>query len=258
MRRASGAGLLAEAGEQDQARAALARYALGVAEQAGAAVQTTTRELAGVLWLDAEDATMAHVLAWAVEHDPDTAVRLVTALSVWWVLRGRLAGQGPLLHKLAGQAGPASAGWCAAQVWLAWAAFGAADLPQALQRCAAVMEAIGDREPSRLLVDCLTVQSETLANLGRVPEAAECGRRARPRFTCAVAASARPSPPPPTLPVPPAAPAPGPPRAPAAPARPGGARGGGEGPGAAAGRRAAGPAGPAAPAGRTPARGAEI
>ena len=173
-----GAGLLAEAGEQDQAQAALAWYALGVAEQAGAGVRTTTRELAGARWLDAEDATMAHVLAWTVERDPDTAVRLVTALSVWWVLRGRLAGQGPLLRELAGRAGPGSAGWCAAQVWLAWAAFGAADLPQALQRCAAVMEAIGDRKPSRLLADCLTVQSETLANLGRVPEAAECGRRA--------------------------------------------------------------------------------
>jgi tetratricopeptide (TPR) repeat protein len=173
-----GAGLLTGAGEQDQVQAALARYALGVAEQAGAGVQTTTGELAGARWLDAEDATVGHVLAWAVEHDLDTAARLVTALSVWWVLRGRLAGQGPLLRELAGRAGPGSAGWCAAQVWLAWTAFGAADLPQALQRCAAVMEAIGAREPSRLLADCLTVQSETLANLGRVPEAAECGRRA--------------------------------------------------------------------------------
>ena len=173
-----GAGLLAEGGEKDYGQPALARYAVRVAEEAGAGVHTTTGELAGARWLDAEDATMAHVLAWAVEHDPDTAGRLVTALSVWWVLRGRLAGQGPLLRELAGRAGPGSQGWCAAQVWLAWTAFGAADLPQALQRCAEVMKAIGDQEPSRLLVDCLTVQSETLANLGRVPEAAECGRRA--------------------------------------------------------------------------------
>ena len=105
-----GAGLLAEAGEQDYAQAALAGYALGVAEEAGAGVQTTTGELAGAGWLDAEDATMGHVLAWAVEHDLDTAVRLVTALSVWWVLRGRLAGQGPLLRELAGRAGPAARG----------------------------------------------------------------------------------------------------------------------------------------------------
>jgi tetratricopeptide (TPR) repeat protein len=89
-----------------------------------------------------------------------------------------LTGQGPLLRELAGRARPGSAGWCAAHLWLAWAAFGSADLPQALQRSAAVIEATGGREPSRLLADCLTVQSETLANLGRVPEAAEHGRRA--------------------------------------------------------------------------------
>ena len=150
---------------------------MGVAE-AGAGVDTTTGELAGARWLDAEDATMAHVLAWAVEHDPDMAGRLVTALSVWWVLRGRLAGQGPLLRELAGRAGPGSEGWCAAQIWLAWAAFDAADLPQALRRCTEVIDVIGDREPSRRLVDCLTGQSGTLSSIGRRPEAAGCARRA--------------------------------------------------------------------------------
>jgi non-specific serine/threonine protein kinase len=40
--RAYGAGLLAQAGEQDQAQAALARYALQVAEEAGAGMRTTT------------------------------------------------------------------------------------------------------------------------------------------------------------------------------------------------------------------------
>ena len=38
------AGLLAQAGEQDQAQAALARYAVHVAEEAGAGLQTTTGE----------------------------------------------------------------------------------------------------------------------------------------------------------------------------------------------------------------------
>ena len=175
--RGYGAGLLFQAGEQDRAQAALARYALGVAEEAGAGVYTAG-ELAGARWLDAEDATLGHVLAWAVEHDLDSAVRMVTALGVWWMQRGRLAGQEPLLLELAGRAGPGSQGWCAAQFWLAWSAFGAADLPQALQRSSAVMDAIGDREPSRLLADSLTVQSETLSNLGRIPEAAAAGRRA--------------------------------------------------------------------------------
>ena len=56
--RAYGAGLLAEAGEQDAAAAALAGYALRVAEQAAAGLQTSTGELAAARWLDAEDATM--------------------------------------------------------------------------------------------------------------------------------------------------------------------------------------------------------
>ena len=94
------------------------------------------------------------------------------------MLRGRLAGQEPLLRELAGRAGPGSDGWCAAQHWLASAAFEAADLPQALQRCAAIIDVLGDREPSRALVDCLGLQSAILANLGRVPEAAASSRRA--------------------------------------------------------------------------------
>src|SRR5262249_21123243 len=129
-------------------------------------------------WLDAEDATVGHVLGWAVEHDLDTAVRLVAVLGWWWVLRGRTAGQEPLLRELAGRGGSGSDAWCAAQFWLAWTAFHAPDLPAALQRCAAAVDVIGDREPSRLLVDCLSVQSAVLSNLGRVPEAVAASRRA--------------------------------------------------------------------------------
>jgi len=176
--RGYGASLLAQAGEQDRAQAALARYAVGVAEQAGAGLQTTTAESAAARWLDAEGPTAGHVLGWAAEHDLDTAARLVAALGWWWVLRGRQAGQEPLLHALAGRAGPGSEGWCTAQFWLAWTAFHAPDLPAALQRCTAAIDVIGDRKPSRLLVDCLSLQSAVLSNLGRVPEAAAASRRA--------------------------------------------------------------------------------
>ena len=141
------AGLLAEAGEQDQAQAALARHAVGVAEQAAAGLQTVAGEPTAARWLDAEDATVGHVLAWAVKRDLEAAVRLVTALSLWWVLRGRLAGQEPLLRELAGHADPGSDGWCAAQFWLARNAEDAPDLPAALQRYAAVIDAVKDRDP---------------------------------------------------------------------------------------------------------------
>src|SRR5262249_5922141 len=151
--RGYGAGLLTQAGERDQTAAALARYALGTAEEAAAGLATTTGESAAARRLDAEDATMRHALAWAVNHDRDIAPGLVTALSRWWLLRGGLPGQEPLLRELAGRAGPGSDGWCAAQFWLACTASAAADPLQALQRCDAVVEVIRDRGPSRALAD---------------------------------------------------------------------------------------------------------
>ena len=90
--RAYGAGLLAQAGEQDGAAVALAGYALCVAEQAAAGLQTSTADVAAARWLDAEDATMRQVLAWATDHDSALALRLAVALAWWWFPRGRAAG----------------------------------------------------------------------------------------------------------------------------------------------------------------------
>ena len=73
--RAYGARLLAGSGEQDAAAAALAGWAVDVAGQAAAGLQTAEGELAAARWLDAEDAAMRQVLAWAIDHDPDAAVR---------------------------------------------------------------------------------------------------------------------------------------------------------------------------------------
>jgi predicted ATPase len=78
--RAYAARLLDQAGEQDGAAAALAGYALRVARQAAAGLLSGDGELAAARWLDAEDATMRQVLAWAVEHDPATALRLAGAV----------------------------------------------------------------------------------------------------------------------------------------------------------------------------------
>ena len=46
-----------------------------------------------------------------------------------------------------------------------------------MEHCAEIVAVIGDQEPSRLLVDCLTGQSVALSHLGRIPEAYECARR---------------------------------------------------------------------------------
>ena len=149
--RAYGAGLLAGAGEADGAAAALAGYALGVAEEAAAGLETGAGELAAARRLDAEDATMRQVLAWAVEHDAAIALRMAVALGRWWFLRGRLAGQYPLLRESAGRAAAGSDPWCAAQFWLGIMALSTVDPAGALGHFTAVRDAVGNGPPSQAL-----------------------------------------------------------------------------------------------------------
>jgi predicted ATPase len=177
--RAYGSRLLARAGEQDQAAAALAGWALEVAEQAAAGLQTSTaEEVAAARWLDAEEAPMRQVLAWAIDHDPATAARLAAALGWWWWLRGRLPGQYALLRQIAGRAAVGSDGWCWVQLWLGCAANFCADDAGALEYDTALCEAAADRGPSRVLVHGLADRAIGLLNLGRPGEAAEDARRA--------------------------------------------------------------------------------
>ena len=110
--RAYGAGLLAEAGEGDAVAAALAGYALRVAEDAMAGLMAGTSEVAAARRLDAEGATMRQALDWAMEHDAAVAPRLAAALAWWWQIRGRLAGQVPLLREAVDRAAAGSDAWC--------------------------------------------------------------------------------------------------------------------------------------------------
>jgi predicted ATPase/DNA-binding CsgD family transcriptional regulator/transcriptional regulator with XRE-family HTH domain len=174
--RAYGTRLLAQAGEDDTAAATLAGYAVRVAEQAAAGLQTSTAEMAAVRWLEAEDALMWQVLAWAVGYDPAVAVRVTVALGPWWQRRGRQPG--PLLHELAGRVEPGGEEWCAAQFWLGWAVVGSSDLAGGLGYFTAVRGAAAGRGPSRLLADVLLARSMTLLNLGRLAEGSEDARRA--------------------------------------------------------------------------------
>ena len=176
--RAYGARLRAEAGEQDTVAAALAGYALRVAEEASAGLQTSAGEAAAARRLDAEDPTMRQVLAWAVDHDPAVALRLAVALGWWWWLGARLPGQYRLLSEVAGRAEPGSDGWCAAQFWLGWAATTSADLPRALGHFTAARDALQDRGSSRLLADVLESRSMALLNTGQLAEGTKDGRRA--------------------------------------------------------------------------------
>jgi predicted ATPase/DNA-binding CsgD family transcriptional regulator len=183
--RAYGARLLAEAGEGDAVAAALAGYALRVAEDAVAGLSADTGEVAAARWLDAEDATIRQVLEWAMEHDAavghDAAVapRLAAALAWWWHVRGRLAGQVPLLREAVGRAAAGSDAWCHGHIWLGQASLDSADPAGALCHFTAVRDAIGDRDggSSSLLARCLSGRAATLLTMGRIAEAAEDARR---------------------------------------------------------------------------------
>jgi DNA-binding CsgD family transcriptional regulator/tetratricopeptide (TPR) repeat protein len=175
--RAFGAGRLAEAGEEHQAAAALARYGLQVAEQAAEDLETRDGELAAARWLDAEDATVHQALAWALDHDADTAPRLAIALAPWWLLRGRWATGCQLLAAAAECAAEASPEWSATQLWRGIMTAGTT-VPTSLRHLTAVRDAYAGRTPAPLLARALAWRSGALANLGRLSEAAEDGNRA--------------------------------------------------------------------------------
>jgi len=182
--RAYAAGLLAEAGEEAEVSAAVAAHAAEISKEAAAAIHTCGREVDGLRQLDAEDVTVHHALAWALDHDPGAALRLALTLATWWQLRGRLSSQAPLLAAAAQHAQAGTDAWCLARLWLGQVAGHAQDPPAMLEHFTAVRDALEDprapaaRSGKTLLPHCLTARSSALLRVGRVTEAVDDGRRA--------------------------------------------------------------------------------
>ena len=170
--RAYGLERLAESGERPEADAALARYALQVAEQAAAGLETSAGELAAMRLLEAEDATVQQGLAWALDHDRDMALRLAIALALWWVLRGAWVSGYRLLAAAAGHAEAGGQGWCAAQFWLGLLA-AESDVTVSLGHFTALRDVLAGCAPVPLLARALAWRAGPLANLGRLSEATE-------------------------------------------------------------------------------------
>jgi hypothetical protein len=128
--RVYGAGLLAGADEDARVAAALAGWAVALAEEASAGLQTIEGEVPAARWLDAEDATMRQALDWAAEHDPAAALRLAVALgwcgscgAGWWAIASCCA-RPPAAPRRAATGGvPRCSGWatrCSGRgIWLA-------------------------------------------------------------------------------------------------------------------------------------------
>ena len=182
--RAYGAGLLAEADVEDEVAGALVAYAAEMAGKAAVEVYTRTHEVAGLWHLDAEDVTLHHALAWAMDHDPAAALRLALCLAPWWQLRGRLSSQAPLLAAAAEYAAAGSDEWCAAHLFLGQVAGQIEDPPAMLEHFTAVRDALEDPQlPAAegkqwLLPMCLGARSSALLRVGRIAEGVEDGRRA--------------------------------------------------------------------------------
>jgi predicted ATPase/DNA-binding CsgD family transcriptional regulator len=175
--RAYAAGQLAGAGEDDRVDAALAGWAVAVAEQAAAGLRTIAGEMPAARWLDAEDATIRQALDWAMKHDPAAALRLAVALGWWWFLRGKLVGNCRLLREVVGRAVPGSDGWCSAMFWLGYTVQWTGDLDGSLRLFTELRDAVADRGPSRALADALGGRSGALSQMGRFGEAAEEARQ---------------------------------------------------------------------------------
>ena len=170
---------LGQAGEEPEAAAALAAHALSMAERAVDQLARRDQELSAARWLDAEDAAVHQGLAWALDHDPPSALRLALALAPWWLVRGRWVQGYALLQRAAGQADPGDDAWCAAQVWLGRLARGASDFVSVvLGHNSAVVTALKDGPPSSGLVDGLVGRAAALRNMGQLDEAAAEARTA--------------------------------------------------------------------------------
>ena len=127
---------------------------------------------------------MHHALAWAMEHDPDLALRLALTQSQWWLLRGRLTSQAPLLAAAAEHADVGSNEWCTARMLLGQAACQLAEPDAAVEHYTTVRDAL-ERTHRRtdpvgllLMTLCLAGLSAARLQMGRVAEAAEDARRA--------------------------------------------------------------------------------
>ena len=176
--RVYGAGRLADAGEGPAAAAALARYALQIAEQCAAAMQVSAGELTAAQWLDAEDATVHQALTWALQHNPASALRMATALAPWWHMRGRMVAGYAQLRAAAAHAAPGSDAWCAAHYWLGHAAHSTGDFAAGVGDFTVICDAMADREPSPVLVDALAGRAYLLMATNCVGEGTEDAHRA--------------------------------------------------------------------------------
>jgi predicted ATPase/DNA-binding NarL/FixJ family response regulator len=176
--RGYGLNRLREAGEEQDAAAALAAHALDVAEHAAAQMSIRSGERPAALWLDAEDAAAHQGLLWALDQDPPTALRLAVALAPWWLVRGRWIQGSGLLRRAVEQTVSDAAIWYTAQLWLGHLARGTFDQDLAARHYSTVVTALSGGPPTAALMDSLVGRCSVLRNTMGLEEATADARNA--------------------------------------------------------------------------------
>jgi DNA-binding CsgD family transcriptional regulator len=176
--RAFGLDRLAKTGQRPQAIAAVIAYAVRLAEDAATGMDGSGQEVAAARRLDAESAITQQALAWALEDEPVTALRLAVALAPWWLLRGQSAPGYSLLQRATQQATSGGDPWSIGTLWLGHLAHATSNFAIASQHFTTVLDTLAEGAPSAEKVDALVGRSGALRNFDHVPEAADDARRA--------------------------------------------------------------------------------
>jgi len=176
--RAFGSERLTEAAERESVEAAMAGYALEVAESAAIGLQTSASELPALSRLDADSAMLQFALAWALHHDSEIACRLAIALSAWWDVRSRWAEGYRLLTEASRHVVAGTELWCSAQNWLGYLS-SFTSVPTSLSHVNALIDALtGSAQRVPMLALAHAGRATCLANLNRHVEAGDEARRA--------------------------------------------------------------------------------
>ena len=121
---------------------------------------------------------MNQALAWALDYDPETALRIAVALAHWWNLRGRVAEGHQMLTAAAGRAEPGTEAWCTAQFSLGVSTTYTSDHAAGLRHLTAARDGLAAAGPSPGLALALAFRAHFLLLLGQEAEGAEEARRA--------------------------------------------------------------------------------
>ncbi len=140
------AALLDKSGERNDIGKAVGGWTLREAQRAAASFEDPEDSFAG-LWGDAERENVREVLAWALEHDGETALGLALAMGPRWSIRGHFGEGRAWLESAMLAAAPITDDVAASvAMWLARLAHDTGDFEAVVDHCSRAIELLAGRE----------------------------------------------------------------------------------------------------------------